>query len=50
MDLNEVCDYLRLSRSSVKRAVKAGTIPALKIGTCLRFRRSDILALWDRNK
>jgi excisionase family DNA binding protein len=33
MDLNEVCDYLRLSRSSVKRAIKAGTIPALKIGT-----------------
>jgi excisionase family DNA binding protein len=50
MDLNEVCEYLRLSRSSVKRAIKAGTIPALKIGTCWRFRRTDILALWDRNK
>jgi excisionase family DNA binding protein len=48
MDLNEVCEYLRLSRSSVKRAIKAGTIPALKIGTCWRFRRTDILALWDK--
>jgi excisionase family DNA binding protein len=48
MDLNEVCEYLRLSRSSIKRAIKAGTIPALKIGTCWRFRRKDILALWDK--
>jgi len=50
MDLKEVCEFLRLSRSSVKRAVKAGTIPALRIGTCYRFRRADILALWDRDK
>jgi len=48
MDLNEVCDFLRLSRSSVKRAIKAGEIPALKIGTQWRFRRTDILALWDK--
>ena len=50
MDLKEVCEFLRLSPSSVKRAVKAGTIPALRIGTRLRFRRTDILAMWDRNK
>jgi excisionase family DNA binding protein len=50
MDLNEVCEFLRLSRSSVKRAIKAGEIPALKIGTQWRFRRKDILALWDRDK
>ena len=31
-----------------QEAIKAGTIPALKIGTSWRFRRTDILALWDR--
>jgi excisionase family DNA binding protein len=50
MDINEVCALLRFSRSKVKRLVKDGVIPGEKIGDSWRFRRDEILALWDRDK
>jgi excisionase family DNA binding protein len=50
MDIREVAEYLKVSVSTVKREVKSGGIPAVKIGCQYRFRRADILALWDRNK
>jgi excisionase family DNA binding protein len=54
MDLKELCGFLGLSRSTVKRRIKDGTIPGKKYdgmkSAQWRFRRDEILALWDRNK
>ena len=50
MDINELCAFLRFSRSKVKRLVKDGAIPGRKIGDSWRFRRDEILALWDKDK
>jgi excisionase family DNA binding protein len=48
MALNELCKFLGLSRSTVKRRIKDGTIPGEKIGKRWRFRRDEVLALWDK--
>jgi excisionase family DNA binding protein len=50
MDINELGAFLRFSRSKIKRLIKAGTIPGEKIGDSWRFRRDEILALWDKDK
>ena len=50
MDLKELCAFLGFSRSKVKRLIKDGAIPGKKIGDSWRFRRDEILALWDRDK
>jgi excisionase family DNA binding protein len=50
MDLKELCIFLGFSRSKVKRLIKDGVIPGKKIGRQWRFRRDEILALWDTNK
>ena len=50
MSLKELCEFLQLSRSTVKRRIKDGTIPVVTNGKSWRFRRDEILALWDRNK
>jgi PTS system nitrogen regulatory IIA component len=41
----EVAEFLRVSRVTVVRWVRDGTLPGVKIGGVLRFRRSDIEAL-----
>ena len=50
MNLKELCAFLGFSRSKVKRLIKDGVIPGKKIGRQWRFRRDEILALWDTNK
>jgi excisionase family DNA binding protein len=55
MDLKELCAFLGFSRSKVKRLIKDGTIPGKRFGAKnsgaqWRFRRDEILALWDTNK
>jgi len=35
--LNELCDYLRIPKSSIYKLVQAGKIPSIKIGRHLRF-------------
>jgi excisionase family DNA binding protein len=48
MDLTGICKFLGFSRSKMKRLIKDGTIPCEKIGKRWRFRRDEILALWDK--
>ena len=48
--LDEVATYLRLSKDTVYRMAQSGKIPASKVGTQWRFRRSDVEAWLEQNK
>ena len=37
MTVEEACEYLRVSRSSLYRAVKRGELPVVKLGRSTRF-------------
>ena len=50
MTLEEVADYLRLSKDTVYRMANAGTIPASKVGSQWRLRREDLDAWLEKNK
>lgn len=41
----QVQQMLGLSRTSIWRLTRHGVLPPVHIGTALRFRRSDVLAL-----
>ena len=43
VDTNEAAKILKLSPDAIRKRVERGQIPYLKIGTSLRFRRSDLL-------
>lgn len=43
----EVADLLRVSRQTLWRWRKDGTLPARKVGALVRYRRSDVDALLD---
>lgn len=45
MTTKEVADYLRIHPSSVYKRLKEGKLPAFRIGTDWRFKRSSI-ELW----
>lgn len=47
MTVQEVAEYLQLNRQTVYRKVRAGQIPAVKIGKVLRFKR-DVIDGWLR--
>jgi excisionase family DNA binding protein len=38
----EVCEKLQVSRMTLHRLVKRGTLPVVRIGRLLRFRRESI--------
>lgn len=50
MTLEEVAGFLRLSKDSVYRLVQGGKIPASKVGTQWRFRKSEIDNWLEENK
>ena len=50
MTLDEVAAFLRLSKDTVYRMAQSGRIPASKVGTQWRFRRSDVEAWLEQNK
>lgn len=40
----ELCDWLKLSQSSIYRRIKDGTLPEpIRLGHLVRFRASDIM-------
>ncbi len=45
MTVKEVADFLRVSRQTVYMMVKQGKIPCFRVGTKVRFKRDDVLAL-----
>jgi excisionase family DNA binding protein len=42
LDVNEVAEYLRVSRSSVYKMIERGEIPAIRLGRLLRVNRADL--------
>lgn len=44
--LNEACELLGLSRSTVSRAIKAGKLKAAKTGKDYRISRADLQTYW----
>jgi excisionase family DNA binding protein len=45
MKTAEVCDYLKVSESTVYRWVNAGRLPAYKFGGARRYKLEDVDAL-----
>jgi excisionase family DNA binding protein len=43
MTVDEVADVLRVSNMTVYRLIKAGRIPAMRVGRNFRVRRSEIV-------
>ena len=42
LDVTEVAEYLRISRSSVYKLIERQQIPAIRIGRLLRVRKKDL--------
>lgn len=47
LDVTEVAEYLRISRSSVYKLIERQQIPAIRIGRLVRFRRRDVTVAPD---
>jgi excisionase family DNA binding protein len=45
LTVKEVCDLLRIHRSTIYRLVRQGRIPSFKIGKDWRFRK-DLILRW----
>lgn len=50
MTLEEVADFLRLSKDTVYRMASGGKLPASKVGSQWRFRREDVDQWLEKNK
>lgn len=50
MTLEEVAEYLRLSKGTVYRMANSGKIPASKVGNQWRFRKEDVDQWLEQNK
>ena len=46
MSLREVCDYLGVSESTVRRRIRAKKIKHIKEGNRYRFKKADIINLY----
>lgn len=42
MHPDEVCEALRLTKSTLYRFAREGKIPCVRLGSLLRFRRADV--------
>lgn len=45
MTVQEVADFLRVSRQTVYTMVREGRIPHFRVGNKVRFKRADIAAM-----
>lgn len=50
MTLEEVAEYLRLSKDTVYRMTNTGKLPASKVGSQWRFRKEDVDQALEKNK
>lgn len=47
--VRQAADYLQCGDKFVRRRVYDGTLTHVKVGSCVRFRRSDLEAFVDKN-
>lgn len=50
MDVEQVAGYTRLSASTIRKRVAAGTIPVVRIGRRTLFKRDEIDAWIERER
>jgi excisionase family DNA binding protein len=50
LTVDEVSKILRVSRQTIYVLCREGKLPHFKVGTKLRFKKSDIVALTNTNK
>lgn len=50
MNFNDVCHFLGICRNTLTKMMEKREIKFCKLGTQYKFRRSDILDLFDYNK
>jgi excisionase family DNA binding protein len=50
LTVDEVAKILRVSRQTIYVLCREGKLPHFKVGTKLRFKKSDIVALTNTNK
>ena len=50
LTLREVCDFLGVSESTVRRKIRANKIKHTMEGNRYRFRKSDVLSLVERRR
>ena len=50
LTLDDLADYLNVSRRTTYRLLKGGDLPAYRIGSHLRFRREDIDGWLEKQK
>lgn len=50
MNFNEVCDYLGICRNTLTKMMEKNEIKYCKLGAHYKFRRSDIMNLFDYGK
>lgn len=50
MSLDELCKYLKLTKSTIYKLTQRGEIPASRIGKQLRFRRAKIEEWLDKRE
>ena len=50
VDIEAIASFLNVSTKTIRRLVKAGSIPALRMGKALRFVVADVLASLERRE
>jgi excisionase family DNA binding protein len=49
LDINQACEFLKLSKPMIYKCVRTGRIPAFKVGKVWRFDKETLHA-WARNR
>ena len=50
MTVEEVAEFLKLSKITVYKLVKKGQVPGFRVGNSWRFRKEDIVDIISRQK
>jgi len=50
MTVEEVAEFLKLSKITVYKLVKKGQVPGFRVGNSWRFRKEDIVEIISRQK
>ena len=49
LNIDQACERLNVSESTLRRLVRSGQLPVVKLGNASRYRPSDIAALVNAN-
>lgn len=49
LDVSQACEYLNIKKSTLYQMSMRKTVPVVKVGRLVRFRRQDLDAFIERN-